>query len=193
VVHKLILHPREPERVPQDLGALRRTLEKLGFIGREIRLGGALHYLPGEHFLQLVTFLGCSPSVALEPPDGFPQGDAGPTGVTFCHVRIEESVSEVPRFIAGTDALAPRCPRCRSVLDRLRPMQQGAREIWSCPSCGHGTPLWALDWRQRAGFARFAIEIWNIHPFEAVPSDPLLAALSRTSRGEWEFFYAAQP
>ena len=63
-VYKLMLTPVAPDTVPADADGLSRALQELEFIGMPFPLVGATHYLPGDRFLDLITFLGCSPVVA---------------------------------------------------------------------------------------------------------------------------------
>jgi hypothetical protein len=192
MAHKLILHPRAPEDAPRDLALLRSSLEDIGLLGREFRLAGRVHHLPGESFLQLVTFLGCSPRVALDPPAG---AEAAPSTLAeaFCHVRLDAAAYPEARLLGAEDMRPPRCRACRrDVADwaRLAPVGSGgAMQLWRCPNCGHTAPLWTLDWRRGAAFTRFSIEIWGVYPHEAIPSDRLLAAVRCTSHGDWAFFY----
>jgi len=190
-VHKLILHTADPHWVPDDAGELRRVLREIGLIGAEFSCAGRTHYCAGENFLHLLSFLGCSPSVALEPP--LDQEAPDDAAKAFCHVHLGVPQSRV-QFLSDPGTV-PRCPRCRQRIEQWRDVittwQQAPEDYsWQCPGCGHEMCPRQLDWRQGAGFGRLFIEIWGIHPHEAVPGDRLLAALRRVSGGEWCFFYA---
>ena len=60
---------------------------------------------------------------------------------------------------------------------------------WNCPECDKQSRPNELDWRQSAGFGRFFVEIWGIHPAEAVPADALMETLGRSTDSRWGFFY----
>ncbi len=60
---------------------------------------------------------------------------------------------------------------------------------WNCPECDKQSRPNELDWRQSAGFGRFFVEIWGIHPAEAVPGDALMETLGRSTDSRWGFFY----
>ena len=191
-LHKLVLAPVNPAQVPHDMDGLVRSLERLGLTGTPFQLAGHTHYLPGERFLGLVTFLGCSPAIALAPPEGA-QADPGIHSKTFCHVRLWYA-GDQPVFLAGRNTPAPRCSSCRHPVKNWREML-GAWEaspssyLWTCPACTEQSTRYQLDWRQSAGFGRFFLEVWGIHSAEAVPSEMLLETLQRSTDGHWSFFY----
>jgi len=181
----LILHPRDPDASPTDQASLIAMLRELAFIDGTLEFDGKTHYRPGEDFLQLMTFLGCSPVVSL--------GEPGLTGEDFCHVAIEGPAPET-LFVGGRNVKPPRCPACGH---RFADWQERVRE-WEadrkgyrlgCPECGSEQPVTALKWRQCAGFGRFFIQVWGIFEGEAVPSDRLLDALQRHTGTPWSYFY----
>lgn len=178
----LILHPSDPNAVPEETELL-DPLRDIGFIAGAMDFEGTRHYRPGEDFLQLVTFLGCSPVVSL--------GEPGKTGEEFCHIGFSGPMPR-PVLIAGANAKAPRCPSCRKPDDQWRQgLEAGAPVVQSltCPHCGNCTPLQAWNWRQCAGFARVFVAVWGIFEGEAVPSDELMRTLERTGHGPWSHFY----
>jgi hypothetical protein len=46
-----------------------------------------------------------------------------------------------------------------------------------------------LDWKQQAGFGRRLIEVEEVFPGEAVPTQSLLDLLKRASGSGWRYFY----
>lgn len=170
---------------PLSGGALERllsTLEAAGFIGDPIRRGAG-EFMTGNRFLQLVTFMGCSPFLRLEP--------SGADDSDFCHVRIHGPYAN-PRFVRGTNTRPPRCPNCRRRVEEWQPLA----ERWEatrdaahhCPACGSETPFTGLEWRQNAGIGRLFIEVTQVFPGEAVPV-PALMELLATTGGPWNYFY----
>ncbi len=181
----LILHPKDPDANPTDSTSLIAMLQSLAFIDDSFEFEGKLHYRPGEDFLQLMTFLGCSPVVAL--------GEPGLTGEDFCHVAFEGPEAET-RFVGGRNVKPPRCPACghrfqqwQDLVDAWEDDREGYR--LTCPECGSEQTVTALKWRQCAGFGRFFIKVWGIFEGEAVPSDRLLDALREHSGTAWSYFY----
>lgn len=181
----LILHPKLPDTIPANSETLIPMLQALGFIDATLIIDGKTHYRPGEEFLSLMTFLGCSPVVAL--------GEPGLTGEDFCHVAIEGPTAET-QFVGGKNVKQPRCPNCGHRFSAWPELVSGwetDRESFRfrCPDCEGELPLTALKWRQCAGFGRYFIKVWGIFEGEAVPSDRLLDALQQHSGTAWSYFY----
>lgn len=186
MVRKLVLHAAELTHPPPDAGALADTLTRLGLTGPP--LGGEEGvWLAGDAFLSLVIFLGCSPHVELRPADT----DAGSDGA-YCHVRYRV-VDGAPVFRAAPGPLRPRCPACRKPVGEGR--SWSSREVGAgamrldCPACGQVFPVAQLDWRQGAGMGRWFLELWNIHPHEAVPAEALITALEQVAGTPVRYFY----
>lgn len=185
--NRLVLHPADPQAAPDDLPGLVQALEGIGFIGGTLDFRGRRHYRPGEDFLQLVSFLGCSPVVAL--------GEPGATGDDFCHVDVQ-APEPAPRFLAGANLKKPRCPGCRYTIEEWPAIiaaweQDRGGYHWRCPLCGNTYPPPQLNWRQSAGFARMFIEVWGIFEGEAVPGQTLMTCLRQATATEWDFFYCS--
>lgn len=180
----LVLHPEVPTAVPADENALRVALTAQGLLGESFPHGGQRHYRPGDRFLQLITFLGCSPVVAL--------GQPGPTGEDFCHIALV-GPGPVPRFYAGTNVKPPRCPGCGYRAEdwpaAVAAWEQDHSARWRCPVCGREYHAPELKWRQCAGFARFFIEIYGVFEGEAVPGEELLDGLKVSTGMGWTYFY----
>lgn len=183
-MNQLILHPRdmfasyEPE-------ILHQALVDLAFLADTFTFDGKPHYRPGEDFLELMTFLGCSPVISL--------GEPGLTGEDFCHISTLPEHPE-PIFVHGNNIKPPRCPHCRetrqdwqTLIQEWEQDKQGYRH--HCPSCGQECAINELKWRQSAGFLRSGIVVWGIYEGEAVPSDRLLACLQQHTQTPWTYFY----
>ena len=183
---RLILHPAPPTAIPASNAELIKELRDIGFVSSAWEATPDKRYLAGARFLQLVTFLGCSPYVPLQPPaDG---------SLNFCHVSLSGPWNSV-RFIAGSTSASPRCPDCRRKNPAWKQMIEAwqkdrASYRWTCPACGATSEVASLNWRQGAGFGRFFLEIQNIFPGEAVPGDELLRTLAASTDTPWIYFYA---
>ena len=180
----LVLYVRDPAYVPASVAEIEQALRQVGLIGQGWGDRSQRRYLIGEHFLQLVTFLGCAPAIELDPPAN---GDSG-----FCHVGISD-IYPSTRFKADNRDVLPRCPHCRkryqdwqSALTRWRsdPAFQA-----QCPACQKTMSPMELDWRQAAGFGHFFVFIYNIYPREAIPTEALLLALGKATNQTWDYFY----
>jgi len=177
----LILHPPDCHELP-DAKALHHALQQLRFIDAPLEKKEN-SYLAGDDFLQLIIFLGCSPSVELAPTE---------EDKPFCYIRFFQS-EDAPLLITSKHTNNPRCSSCRkeiaSKTDVVAQWQKEKDVQLSCPECGFTGKAQDLNWRHSAGVASFFIEVNNIFPNEAVPSDELMSALRKMTGSEWDYFY----
>jgi len=178
--HRLVLYPLDSSLKP-DLQGLQQALLETGLIGERHDWQGQQHFLPGEHFLERVTFLGCSPFINLAPPENDAQGSE------YCHIQLA-NVKEQAEFLGGGNVRVPRCPHCKQALDNW---QAGLAEpeSFSCGYCGENVPLSSVNWRRSAAFACCSVHIWGIHDGEAVPSERLMTVLKEATGSDWGYFY----
>ena len=111
---KLILLPTDPACPPVGSDRLAKKLQAIGLIGPPRAVNNDTFYPTGEHFLQLVTFLGCSPMIELEPPSDPVTLAADSAAGKFCHVFL--SSAESLRFRSDPRTPAPRCPACHTTV-----------------------------------------------------------------------------
>jgi hypothetical protein len=181
---RLVLTPVDPHALPIDLQAILERLRDIGFMSEAIA-GDSPRYRLGEQFVQLVTFMGCSPFVALEPGEG----DA-----PFCHLSILGPFDH-PRLLCGRNTTPPRCEVCRKRLadwrSTIHQWRMGnATSPTACPHCGHLQDPVSYDWRESAGWGRLFLCVENIFPQEAMPTQALLNQLQgATSELPWRYFY----
>lgn len=177
----LVLHPLDCNERPY-LKSLTDALKQLKFIDAPLN-DEPDTYLVGDNFLQLIIFLGCSPSVELAPSE---------EGKSFCHVSFIQP-ENTPQLITSKHTNNPRCPSCRKEMgdtaNTIEQWQQDESIQWSCPDCDFSGETKDLNWRHSAGVVSFFIEVNNIFPNEAVPSDELMSALKKASNSEWGYFY----
>ena len=175
---RLILHPKYINDAPEDISILISLLTDINLISGA--QDNSQHYLPGNEFIQLITFLGCSPEINLSPEDGD----------KYCYITISDIASDA-QCLGHTATVKPKCPKCRAKLDNWQQVEnwQSAKTHINCNKCGETFPMHKLKWRQEAGYARFIISVANIHPHEAVPSENLLIALERLTGFEWNYCY----
>lgn len=190
--HKLILLPADPGCAPVASTALAGALQSIGLIGAARDVDGATFYPTGERFLQLLTFLGCSPMIELEPPVDPETLAADSRDGRFCHVFLESG--DVLRFRMDARTPTPRCPQCHTPLANWPVTLQAWRDDpvndhWHCPRCSASGNITGLGFRKTAGFGRSFVEIRGIYPSEAVPGDPLLKTLDTLSGCPWSTIY----
>lgn len=191
--YKLLLCPVDPDCPAIDTGTLADRLQEIGLAGDAVSLGTDTGYRTGARFLQLMTFLGCSPAIELELPEDASARAAACAAGQVCHIRLSQSDGRL-RFRADARMAAPRCPQCRQPVEnwearidawRSNPADSG----WRCGHCGHRGRLFDLNFRKSAGFGHTFIEIWGIHPNETVPVAALFDALEELSGCQWKTLY----
>lgn len=171
---RMLLYPANHHWAPERSEDVSRVLQDINFITS----GDNDNIKAGHAFNRLISFLGCAPSRHT---------------MEACHIDYEQSGVEAD-IITGHNSTDPRCPRCRWAQQDWRDHLDNWRSVhgdtpWQCPVCHHTTTVRQLDWRRGAVIARFAINIWNIFPAEAVPSEQLLAALAGLSHCPWRYAY----
>jgi len=176
----LFLSPKSSQDA-LDLARLGDTLASLDITAGAISgQPGLLTYRAGEGFVRHVVFAGCSPHLRFEPARA---GD-----LHFCHVALHGPFEQA-RILTGENTVKPRCPLCRR---RHNDWAEGLRQqALSCTGCGEVLPPTELDWRQHAAVGRCFVEMRNVFPGEASPSDQLMAALRDTAGFDWRYAWAA--
>jgi len=181
----LYLCPSDYHLVPHGYPKLIDTLKGDGFIADTVEVEGEVHYQPGDEFLSLITFLGCSPVISL--------GEPGKTGEEFCHIAIDAPL-EAPRFVGGDNIKLPRCPGCGHRFEQWQALIDAWEENpesagFTCPKCDKALTAPSLRWRKSAGFGRFFIKVWGIFESEAIPNPNLLSTLEKSTGSPWQHFY----
>jgi len=190
--YKLLLLPADPGSPPVNCEQLAGELRAIGLIGAPVALEDSVFYPTGDNFLQLISFLGCSPMIELDPPADRTTLLAASAAGKFCHLFLNCTKSLV--FRADSRCPPPRCPDCRQpVADwqtAIEAWQQHTTQTdWICANCGFTGQLTDLAFRKAAGFGRTFIEIRGIYPSEAVPTDALLDSLQRLTNRPWKTIY----
>ena len=174
---RLIFHPRDPQQLVAQPN-LNQAMQGIGFIGQRLQTVPGESYAAGEHFIELLSFLGCSPVINLSAADGD----------KFCYVELL-SLSDAELLI-GSQPFQPRCRQCRTELPDWQ-MQWAQQRIIECPGCGIRMAPQQVNWRQSAGFARQFMLVHNIYLHEAVPGEKLMGSLQACSENKkWNYFYA---
>ena len=189
---KLLMHPANPAAAAVTENRLAQELQAIGLIGEPVSLETAVFYPVGDQFLQLVTFLGCSPAIQLDPPRDRQELEAASAAGRFCHVFITSG--EQLQFRGDSQTRTPRCPRCRAPEPNWKARLHAWQEEkhgpdWSCQSCGYSGRLSDLVFSKTAGFGRTFLEIRGIYPSEAVPGQALLDTLAALTGEQWTTIY----
>lgn len=188
-IYRLVLHPQDADYAPESSGMIQETLYDLGFIGEPCSLpdsGNEEHgFLAGERFLQLLTFMGCSPNINLAPQC---KSDRD-----YCHIVLSPIYAQT-HFRSHVRDVFARCPACgRRDADWQRLIERWqvntSLKKYLCPHCDESMSLYDLGWRQLAGFGRFFIEVFSIFPHEGIPTGNLLSSLEGACAQPWTYFF----
>jgi len=180
LLNSLYLAPVDPDHAPTSPPIL-EVLRRLAVIGEPLNAGS---YLAGAGFARHIVFAGCSPHLVLTPPEDGSQA--------FSHVAVHGPF-ESRCLVIGAHAVKPRCPHCRRRITgwRERVGSPAAWQDWRCTDCGRLLVPCELDWRQHAVCGRLLIELRNVFPGEAAPSDTLLRELQVATDVDWQYGWAA--
>lgn len=179
------------EKVPEIMPLL-DYLQHSGFISTSLMEQGTPHsFLVGDAFLQILTFMGCSPHINLEPTT---------EDKKFCYVRID-GPWPLPELRYGQNTQMPRCCACKGrVMTTSLPEHSWHQWLpsWladpysysiTCTRCGQRQRPLDLNWRREAAFGHLFIVVENIFPGEAIPIPAFLAGLHNTTGVFWQYFY----
>lgn len=172
----LILHPDKPDWFPENLETLINCLLSTGLVSENIKNMNQC-YFAGDKFLDLITFMGCSPSISFTPDK---------TSDKFSFIRLITTPDEITT-LTSKHTYAPHCPGCKKAVKDWR-RRITVSEL-KCPMCGETSLPWHYNWRKSAGFGRLFIEITEIYPKEAIPQQSLLDQLKNELGVEWKYFY----
>jgi hypothetical protein len=180
---RLILLPENPDFTPDKTEPVTEALRAISFLGPAIG-GSDNRFTIGERFFDHISFLGCSPSIKIEPEN---ENDRH-----FCHIRISQFSSA--HFYHGQLTKLPSCSNCKKPLSSLKKKLEdqetaGFEGRWHCEQCDAAGDIKALNWRKTAGYGSFSIEIWSVYPNEAVPSDFLLGTVEKVTSQKWRYIY----
>ena len=176
-VYKLILYP-ESVIASSTADSIVNVLKKCGLIAGDMVNN---YYLVGDDFLTLLSFLGCAPNISLTPQ----------AGENFCHIVVNPWQAS-NHYLGHNQSAVPRCPNCKHKLANWQQIAhwQNGETLCTCPQCQRASAMRTLNWKQQGGYGCMAVEIFNIHPFEAVPSDELLDELNKITQIVWRYCYA---
>lgn len=142
----------------------------------------------GDHFMNDIIFMGCSPYIKLEPED--------PEDQDFCHIQFK--IYTENHLLFANNSRSPQCPQCAKRHPTfLSDCQMKANnktllitdKTLLCPLCNTESPIEQYRWGKNGGIGQFFIQIAHIFPNEAVPSDQLLTALEKITQSNWQTFY----
>lgn len=152
----------------------------VNYDGQEEQTG----YFIGDNFLKLITFLGCSPHLAVALPKEISDWNH------FCHIELQQFQS--PKFFKGLNRPKCSCSQCKSrltlKLSDLDSWTPGSMKM-TCSKCQYVERVEELNWRHSAGFGAFFIVVHSVYPSEAIPTEQLMMLLKQNSLNQWDYFY----
>ncbi len=174
---RLILVPEDP-LLQLALEPLVLQLQAQQMVGEPLpEQYGNRCYRVGERFFDAFIFLGCSPSVELDPTED---------GTPFCYLQLE--LEKQCRVVTGSN-LKAACKACKQRYRSLNiPASERVPEV-NCPHCGVVTSANKIAWRKSGVVSCVRISLWNIFEGGAVPSDQLLGLLKQESGIGWVYAY----
>jgi len=160
---KLYLYPNKID-YKIDSERLLALLKKEELISKKL---SDKRYATGDKFVSLLTFMGCSPDIELEPQKDKP----------YCYIEIESH--NKPQFISGSNLKKARCPHCKKEIS----------EPTLCSNCQAELNPLSINWRKTAFLAQSWIAIGNIYELEAIPNDQFLNTLEKHTGVKWKPAY----
>ncbi|MCK4710218.1 MAG: hypothetical protein KAU21_16495 [Gammaproteobacteria bacterium] len=171
--YSLFLYAESANELTFSKAELINHLTELGFISSS---ANSLNLYAGNKLMDFITFLGCSPALKL--------GEI-------------ESTIKIHHFkqltgLGGESIETIRYPTCKHPIHDPAKLLKSFTETasWQCPNCELKGEIDAINWRKSAGFSKIFIEVSQIFPKEAVPSDKLLEALHTFTKYNWKWFYS---
>lgn len=175
---RLILHPLDPFALSNSKTKLDALLNACQFTSKNS--SGEL--VPGPAFMRLLTFVGCSPSVA----GADDHGEYNQYSITI------ETASE-PVIIASTKIKSPECIVCHEKDRASRAVeciiQESDTIYWVCPACNERIELGDINWRNKLAVASSWIQVNGVFEGESLPSDKFLDLLKSETGTEWSYCY----
>jgi len=183
---QLLLCASDPAWQAKDRLVLLQLLQRLGLLGEAVGKAAPDRYLIGPDFLHSFSFMGCSPSIELEPSS---REDIHWNGFVFIHLP---QATDQPRWLADHGA-KPGCPGCGQRMRDWLPHYVESDATLSCPRCGQRTAVCRWRWYDAGACARQFISIVNIFPREVMPTEALLQELEAETGTPWQYFYLYAP
>jgi len=183
---QLLLCASDPAWQAKGRLALLQLLQQLAVLGEAVGEAELGRYLIGPDFLQSFSFMGCSPSIELEPSS---RENINWDGFVFIDLP---QATDQPCWLADQSA-KPACPACGQRMRDWMSHYVDSDATLSCPRCGQRTAVCRWRWYDAGACARQFISIVNVFPREAMPTEALLQELETETGTPWQYFYLYGP
>lgn len=179
---RLILFPDDAQSPIPDQKLLFDGLQSAGLVGVPSNRDANI-YCPGDQFMRLLTFLGCSPTVSMADESN---DNDNPNNY---YIELAEPTQDIS-VLQDDREFSPRCPQCGKSNSQWHSPLTSAASIYRCNECGMQAKAHEWDWRRHLGFGRTWLNIWGVHDGEAVPSEKLLELLEKLTGFVWNYAYS---
>lgn len=176
--NRLILYPETDTVRQEHVGVLADELLDSNFVSEILENDMS----PGTDFMKLLTFVGCSPVVALSDD---------PVSSNKYSIRIVSSGD--PVIIASNRLRSPVCPVCGTghensiAADSIE--RAGDHFNWVCRTCSAAIPVNEINWRNKLAIASSYIQVNGVFEGESIPADKLLNRLYGRTGVPWSYCY----
>ena len=179
-----MLFPVDPAFRISNPGQLVQVLISIGFVVTPSKgKNNNSPVQPGEHFMRLLSFVGCSPSIA-----------SGENPETYNNYSVDVIASNNHlTLIAGDRIKSPVCPVCNKRTGEVLGVDEitieNNRVSWICPQCEAVVPVEKIKWRNKLAVAKDYIQINGVFEGEVIPADKFLQDLANKTGIEWSYCY----
>lgn len=162
-------------------------LQRGGVLGAPAGEPSADRYFIGDAFLQLFSFMGCSPNIEFQPRN------AGQLDWhEFVFIQLSPVLAQ-PLWLVERGLAKPGCPYCqRRTRDWTVHYREQDHQLF-CPHCQQTANVCEWRWYDAGACARQFISVVNVYPKESIPTDTLLLQLQEETGVPWHYFYLHAP
>ena len=189
----LRVHPVDAYALVNNESLLIDELRRAEFIADQFEWFDEQHYRIGKRFADWISFSENHTVIVLNPAGASLVESARVLNRETCHISFN-TAGDKPHFLGGGNTESPLCPHCQfevvefvSIIDNF--YKDNKINRWQCVACHQQSSIFALNWRKRAGFGSYWIDIWNIHLNEAEPIAKFLDLLKSITKLDWTYFY----
>lgn len=162
------------------------VLQKNNFMGDKFNYQNKQLFYAGSKLSSLLMFCGCAPKIQLSlQNNGLPDSNFVALQLTF--------FSKNKYFYPGKQPFYYCCPKCSTSIELSIGKEKlllDKNSYFSCSQCAKHYHFNAINWRRKAGYGQFFIEVRGVFESEAIPSDQLLKILHGVTKSKWAYFYA---
>lgn len=188
----LVLAPVNQGNLITDQSCIVDLLSRLQLIGNPLLQNNIQYYQVGNEYLNLISFLGCSPTFEFSIPSDIKQSGLDSTNNKYYYIKIIIE-SNKTRFMHSDFSVKARCPNCRKHLPNWKKLivdwTASNTSQFQCVFCQIMSNVEKIEWGKSAGFVSTSIELYGIQAELAVPSDKLLDSLGDSSKTKWKYFF----